>query len=405
MRKLNFQQKITQKKAIIALIVVFICAFASGVLTGQSLLPRQAIFDGIFFLPTNNFDQTLFLKVWDSIKGSYIQKDISDQDLFYGSLKGMVSGLEDPYSVFLDPELAKKFLSEMSGDFEGVGIEIGIKNNRLTIIAPLPNTPAARAGLRPGDKIYAVDEKDTNGMSLDEVATLIRGKKGTPVILTIFREEEKESRDIEVVRAKITIRTVSWELLEDEKSKIAHIKLSHFSNNTENDFKKISQVVLRSNPDGIILDLRSNPGGYLDTSVDIAGYWLGEKVVVVSKDRQESEKQYHSNGQSEFQEIPTIVLINQGSASASEILAGALQDYHQATILGEKSFGKGSVQELERFFDGSALKLTIAYWYTPEGRSIDEHGIDPDIEVEMTAEDYDQDRDPQLDKALEILRK
>ena len=394
-------KSIVMKKVIIIAVIVFIFGFAGGIFTNQHFFLEKTA-SGWQLLPktkeTINFD--LFWRVWSLSKERYVKQPVSDKDLFYGALKGIVFGLKDPYSVFLDPDLANKFSEEMAGNFDGIGIEIGIKDNRLTVIAPLPDTPAARAGLRSGDKIYAIDNKDTSNMSTDEAASLIRGQKGTKVVLTIWRKGEAKTRDVELIRDTINVKTVSWEL---KGNNIAYIKLSHFSDNTLQDFQNIARVVLNANPKGLILDLRNNPGGYLDTAVDIAGYWLGNEKIVSARDAKNYEKEYFASGRAEFKNIPAVVLTNQGSASASEILAGALQDYKQATILGEKTFGKGSVQELESFSDGSALKLTIAYWYTPLGRSINEEGITPDVEVKMTDEDYNLERDPQLDQALEIL--
>ncbi len=395
---------VSQKKAIVLLIIIFIIAFITGVIIGQDFILTKIISPWQFtpapetFDPNLNYD--LFWRVWSVAKEKYVTQPVSDQDLFYGSLRGLVAGLKDPYSVFLEPELAKKFLEDMSGSFEGVGIEIGIKDGRLTVIAPLPDTPAFRAGLRSGDKIFGIDGKDTSGMSLDEVVHLIRGPRGTPVVLTIWHKGETKTKEVEIIRDVIDIKTVSWELL---GNKIAHLKILHFSEDTWTDFQSIARVILRASPNGLILDLRNNPGGYLDASVNIAGYWLDRETVVVSRDAQEQEKEYRTRGRGDFNHIPTIVLINQGSASASEILAGALQDYKQATVLGEKTFGKGSVQELESFSDGSALKLTVAHWYTPLGRSIHDQGIIPDIEIELTEEDYLAERDPQLSRALDIL--
>ena len=386
------------------MLVIFLIAFITGAIIGQNFFPSKVI-SPLNFPPLSedqevDFNSDLFWRVWSVIKQRYIDQPVSDEDLFYGSLRGLTSGVKDPYSVFLEPELAKKFLEDMSGSFEGVGMEIGIKDGRLTIIAPLPDTPAFRAGLRSGDKIFAVDDEDTSGMSLDEAVHLIRGPKGTSVVLTIWHQGETRTKEVEVIRDVIDIETVFWEL---KGNKIAYLKISHFSEDTWIDFKNAAQKILIADPNGLILDLRNNPGGYLDTSVNMAGYWVGRETVVVSKDAKGKEKEYESRGREDFVHLPTIVLVNQGSASASEILAGALQDYGLATVLGEQTFGKGSVQELESFSDGSALKLTVAYWYTPLGRSINEQGIIPDMEVELTEEDYLANRDPQLDKALLIL--
>jgi len=399
---------ISQKKAIFLLIIIFVVAFVGGIVTGNHFVylklgkwkAPQPIFQSAS--PDANLDYDLFWQVWSILKERYVEQPVTDKNLFYGSLKGLVSGLDDPYSNFLDPETAKKFLDEMSGNFEGIGIEIGIKDNRLTVIAPLPDTPAFRAGMRTGDKIYAIDDKETSGMALDEAANLIRGKKGTKVKLLIWRAGDSTAQNLELTRDVISIKTVSWQLVGNN---IALLKVSHFDQDTWNDFQNIAQVILKANPKGLILDLRNNPGGYLDTSVDIAGYWVGKDIVVTAKDAKGEVTEYRANGRGELKNLPIIVLVNGGSASASEILAGALQDYKLATLLGEKTFGKGSVQELENFADGSALKLTVAHWYTPLGRSINKEGITPDIKVELTEEDYKLNRDPQLQKAIEILEK
>ena len=399
-------ETVSKKQAIILIFAFSFLSFLIGAfLNGNFVVSREMITSRQSTdIIDEQFDVSLFKKVWDTVKEDYVAQPISDEDLFYGSLEGLVKGLKDPYSIFLKPELAKRFLDDVSGSFEGVGIEIGIKENRLTIIAPLDYTPAFRAGLRSGDKIYEIDGKDTLGMGLDEVVHLIRGEKGTEVILTILRKPERNTKDVTIVRDTIDIKSVSWGL-KGEDEKIAYIKITHFSDDTWSDFQSIAQVALASNPHGLILDLRNNPGGYMDTAVNIAGYWLGKNIVVVARDADDKEREYKSSGPQYFDNLPTIVLVNKGSASASEILAGAMQDYQKATVLGGQTFGKGSVQELKNLADGSALKLTIANWYTPLGRSFNEGGITPDIEVERTEEDYTEDRDPQLIRALEILSK
>jgi len=398
----------SKKRSTFFLAVIIVLVFLAGFLIGQGYLFKNSSFvsPGADFLLKKmgwtNLDYNLFQQVWDLAKTQYVKQPVSDQDLFYGALKGMIAGLKDPYSTFLDPELSKKFQDEMAGSFEGVGMEIGIKNNYLTVIAPLPNTPASRAGLRAGDKIYAIDKAETTNMSLEQAVSLIRGPKGTKVVLTIFREGWGKPREMEVIRDVINIITVSWEIKKDQ---IAYLKLSHFNETTASEFKKAAAEILKKNPRGLILDLRNNPGGYLDSAVEIAGYWLKNDLAVISRDAQAKETEYRPDGQGELSKLPTVVLINGGSASGSEILAGALQDWQKATLVGEKTFGKGSVQNLTPLSDGSALKITIAYWLTPKRRMINEIGIAPDIEIKLTEEDYNQNRDPQLDKAMELLNK
>lgn len=350
-------------------------------------------------------DFNLFWDVWQTVEEDYIDKDVPPAQMFYGSLAGIVASLKDPHSVFFDPETTKKFTEELSGSFEGIGAEIGIKNNRLTIIAPLPDTPAEQAGLRAGDKVFAIDNLDTTNISLDYAVSLIRGEKGTDVTLTISRDGLEELQDIIITRGTIDIVTVKWENKTVNNKKIAYIKISHFNSDTDVLFDQAVDWVLRENPDGIILDLRNNPGGFLNTAIKVASEWIEREVVVIEKFSENRDKKYHSRWRPRLAVYPTVVLTNRGSASGSEIVAGALQDYGLATLVGEQTFGKGSVQELKELKDGSAIKLTVAKWLTPKGREIDKEGISPDVEVELTHDDYNNDRDPQLDKALEILGK
>ncbi|MBL7054020.1 S41 family peptidase [Patescibacteria group bacterium] len=401
---------IKNKKFILYISLVFFFSFTVGFLIGIDVSPNKIISKSNFLPVPKNIDPDinydLFRQLWMAVKDDYVDQPVTDKDLFYGSLEGLVQGLDDPYSIFLNPDLAKKFMDDMSGSFEGIGIEIGMRDDRLTVIAPLTGTPAFRAGLLAGDKIYAIDTKSTFGMGLDEAVHLIRGIKGTPVILTVLHKNKNFTEDVEIIRDVIEITSVSWEMKEfpDSNKKIAYIKVSHFSEDTWQAFIDICSVVLRASPDALLLDLRNNPGGYLDTAVDMAGYWVDNDVITFSTDANKYKKEYKSNGPGDFKDIPTVILVNQGSASASEILAGALQDYNQATIIGEQTFGKGSVQELHSFSDGSALKLTVAYWYTPLGRSINENGISPDIDIKITVEDLENKIDLQMDTAIEILK-
>jgi carboxyl-terminal processing protease len=352
-------------------------------------------------LTAKNLDADLFRQVWNITKSYYVKQPVSDENLFYGSLEGMVGALKDPYSTFFDPDTAKKFNTEITGKFEGIGIEIGIKNNQLLVIAPLPNTPAVKAGLKAGDKILTIDGHDTSGMSVDQAANLIRGKKGTKVTLAIWREGWEKSKDVSIIRDRIEVPTIKWEM---KKSDIAYLNISHFNSETLSDLSKAVREILKKNPQKIILDLRNDPGGYLDVAVDSAGLWLPNQLITYSKDAKGEVKNFSANGQGEFSKLKTVVLVNRGSASGAEILAGALQDYQKATLVGEKTFGKGSIQELIDLAGGSAVKITTAYWYTPKGRQINDTGIEPDIKIESTNEDYNQNRDPQLDKAIELLK-
>lgn len=356
-----------------------------------------------------------FWDVWEYVKENYVQSDLTDTQLFYGALEGLVSSLDDPYSVFFDPEITNEFEQELSGSFEGIGAEIGIRDNQLTIIAPLANTPAARSGLRAGDSVIMIDGEETFGLSLDRAVSKIRGEKGSEVILTVYTEGDDDTHDVSIIRDTINIDSVrvsknsnggsiDEDTIELEEGDIAYVELLYFNENTLADWNRTVQEILQLNPKGFVLDLRNNPGGFLDTAIEISGEWVNGNTVVKEKLRNGIEIAHNADRRPRLEGIPTVVLVNGGSASASEIVAGALQDYEAATIVGETTFGKGSVQDLRRFRDGSSVKLTIAEWLTPLGRNINEQGIEPDEVIELTRENFDNDEDPQLDRAFEILR-
>lgn len=352
-------------------------------------------------------DFSLYWKIWEYVHNNYLDKNLSDTKIFYGSLAGLVAGLDDPYSVFMDPSTTEKFNQELQGEFDGIGAEIGVKDNRIVVIAPLPNTPAEKAGLKPGDRILGIDNVDTTGMAVDYAVSLIRGLKGSKVKLIIQPSGLSEPKEVAIVRDRIVIQLIKSELkdLPDGRGKVAYIRLVHFSADADNLFKETWQRLAAAGPKGLIFDLRSNPGGYLDQAIAISSHWIDQGVVVKEKGASIDQKDYESTGEGDLKEIPTVILVNQGSASASEIVTGALQDYGLATVVGEQTFGKGSVQNLEDFADGSSVKLTIAKWYTPKDRSIDKNGLKPDIEVKITPEDIAKNLDPQLDKALQLLAK
>ncbi|MFA5207801.1 MAG: S41 family peptidase [Candidatus Paceibacterota bacterium] len=363
-----------------------------------------------YYKAAYSFDQidfSLLKKVWDQVSTDYVDPSKIDKTkMTYGAIAGMVEAIGDPYTEFFNPEEAKKLEEDLAGSFEGIGLQIGVKDDQIIAISPIKGTPAEKAGLRPGDLILAVDKTPTTGLSVDEVVNIIRGPKDTKVTLTISREETG-TKDIEITRAIIKVPSMDYEIKEIANGKkIAHITLYQFSDSASQDFKNSAIEILNNNVSGIILDVRSNPGGLVNQATAIAGWFLERgQLIVIEKDKNGEQVELKSNGPSNFASLPVVVLINDGSASASEILAGALKDDRQIPIIGTKSFGKGTVQQITSLDDGSSLKITTAKWYTPSGVAIQDTGIEPDIKVDLTQEDYDQNKDPQFDKAMEEIQK
>ncbi len=358
-----------------------------------------------------NVDFSLFWKVWNDLSAKYVDKSKLDtQKMVYGAIEGMVSAVGDPYTVFFEPVTSKKFQEEISGSFGGVGMEIAVKNEVLTVVAPLPDTPAARANVQAGDKVLKIDGEPTIGTSAEEAVTKIRGKVGTKVTIT-FAGSDNKVRDVILTRAIIKVPTVVWKMIDQGGKHIAYVQVFEFNQNVDDAFEKASQEILKSNADSIIIDLRNNPGGLLDSAINLAGYMLEKGQPVVSEVFGDGEKNnFTTSGKAALLKYPTVFLVNGGSASASEILAGAVHDVRKIRLIGEKTFGKGSVQELENLPNGASLKVTIAKWYTPAGINISAKGIEPDIKVELTEDQKkniifgDPSKDPQLQKALDTLR-
>ncbi len=354
-----------------------------------------------------DIDFGLFWTALSKLEEKFVdQNKLEDKrKLVYGAIEGMVNSLGDPYTVFLKPEESKKFEEQINGSFGGVGIEIGMRKNLLTVIAPIKNTPAQKAGILAGDIIVKINDKDASGLAIDEAVNQIRGKKGTSVKLAIQRTGLKEPKDFTLTREEIKVPSIDWKLLDGH---IAHLQLFIFNRNVDSEFEKVAKEILASKADRIILDLRNNPGGLLDSAVDIASWFLDPNETVVSERfADKTETVLKTSKIADLKKYPIVIIINKGSASASEILAGALRDDRGVKVVGETSFGKGSVQELlDLTTDGkkSTLKITIAKWFTPSGVSINDNGIKPDVEVKRTEEDVTNNKDPQLDKALEIIK-
>jgi len=346
-----------------------------------------------------------FWKTWKILNEKHIDADtIEPEDKLWSSIEGLAASLGDPYTVFFPPQEAKEFQEEISGNFEGVGMEVGVKESRITVVAPLKGTPAERSGIKPGDSILAIYGTPTFGMTIDEAVDLIRGERGTEVLLTILREGGEKTRDISITRDKIQIPTLDTDNRSDG---VFVISLYNFSANVETEFKQALSEFAVSGSNKLILDLRGNPGGYLDASVEIASYFLPSGKVIVREVGKGGEELnvFRSRGYDIVSETDTeiIVLVNQGSASASEILAGALSENGVATLLGEQTFGKGSVQEVVEITPETTLKVTIAEWLTPEGTSISDEGLEPDIVVEYEVDETNLEYDNQLERAVEIL--
>jgi len=370
---------------------------ATDVASGEST--DRVVNQNRFFNRSGDVDFDTFWDVWDLVKESYYQQPVSEQDLYYGALEGMLWALEDPYSLYFDPEDAQEFTNELDGVFYGIGAEIGKKDDTIVVIAPLAGSPAEAAGLKAGDKIWYVDDTDIYNYSVNEAVQIIRGEIGTQVVLTVSREGVDDLVEIPITRDEITVSSVEWEIREDG---IGVIEISMFNEETTDLFMQATQEMVAQGATGLIVDLRNNPGGLLTAAMNVAGFWT-KSLPIVQQRIQGDVQSYNTSGNGWLSTIPTVVLVNGGSASASEILAGALQDYGYATIIGEQTFGKGSVQEYYELPDGSAVKITVAEWLTALGRSINEVGITPDIEVEYTIEQYEAGETPQFDTAINFL--
>lgn len=396
------------------ILIIFIALFFSGIFfvfgfsVGKNQIETDVPFD--FAVVENkqgpeNVDFTLFWNVWDLVKDKYVDHDnLKAQDMIHGAIKGMLAATGDPYTTFLDPEQFADLNEELSGSFEGIGAEVGIKDGIVTIVTPLEESPAQKAGLRAGDKVVEIEGENTVDMTIDEAVKKMRGEKGTELHLKIFRldDENTQAEDVMVIRDTIHIDSVRVDFLDND---IAHLKILQFGDDTIREFNQAITDVRSRKSKGLIVDLRNNPGGILHTAVVLASKFLpNNAVVVIEEDAQKNRQNLYTTGAHPFMEMPVVVLINEGSASASEILAGTLRDNRDdVVIVGKQSFGKGSVQELIPTSTTTAAKITVAKWLTPNGEQINEKGITPDEVVEYTSDDYKNDRDPQLDRAIELM--
>jgi carboxyl-terminal processing protease len=389
-------------RKIAACLIAVLVVFSSGVAVGKgSLSPKTVDSNGKEVGLPNQLDYTSVNRVYDLIKSNYDGK-LDQIKLLDGLKTGLVEATGDPYTNYFNPKEAKEFNDELSGSFTGIGAELGTDtDNHILVISPLASYPAQQAGLQSKDIIAAVDKQPTNGMSVDSVVKKIRGPENTKVTLTIVRGSESPF-EVTITRAKITVASVESNI---DGNNIGYIKINQFGPDTTKLAQAAAQDFKAKGVKGIVLDLRGDPGGYLKSAIDVSSLWLDKgKTVVSERHGGVTQNTDYAEGNPTLKGIPTVVLIDGGSASASEITAGALHDNNAATLVGVKSFGKGSVQQVINLADGSELKVTTAHWYTPAGKNIDKQGISPDVAVDRSNDDVKAGKDPQKDKAYAILQ-
>ncbi len=390
---------------LIALMVIGAGSFYAGFKVGTEQ-PKSIEIKGIANLEPDQqvtADFKIFWQAWQLLKDQHVKgAQIKDQDFIYGAISGLAGSFKDPNTVFFPPAESKKFEEDVVGNFGGIGAEIGVKNQQLVVIAPLENSPAEKAGLKAGDAILEIDGKNTAGIDVNDAVTKIRGLIGTSITLTILRSGDAAAKKITITRATIEIPTLKTKVTPDN---IMEVQLFSFNQNAPFLFYKATLAALLGNASGMVLDLRNDPGGFLEVAVNIAGWFLEKgDIVAREKFRSGQETLFRADGNGALKNLPIVVLMNRGSASASEILAGALRDDRGIKLVGERSFGKGTVQELFSLQDNSRLKITIANWLLPKGQTIEENGLTPDVNIAFTEADAKAGKDPQLEKALEILR-
>jgi carboxyl-terminal processing protease len=411
------------RKWILTFVLIFLSGYA-GFLFGEQRLKlsyknwKQPVsFDRVQILDQakeRKGDFSQFWIVWDKLSEQYVDKTMLDSDkLIRGAISGMVAAVGDPYTVYLPPTQNKESKEDLGGAFEGVGIQLGFKEKQLAVVAALPDTPSFKAGVKSGDLIIKIQDeakkinKTTAGMTLPEAVSIIRGTKGSKVTITIVREDSPEPKEYTLTRDTIVVKSVSLTYREKNGQQVPIIQLNRFGDRTQDEWNEIINQLSGASNDqypGIVLDLRNNPGGYLEGAVYLAGEFLPAGKLVVTQQYGDGSKVEHKvtrNGR--FLKEKLVVLVNGGSASAAEILSGAIQDYKRAKVVGEKTFGKGSVQQPEDFPDGSGIHITVAKWLLPSGNWVDKNGINPDIVIEPEENPTDETRDIQLEKAIEVL--
>jgi carboxyl-terminal processing protease len=353
--------------------------------------------------PTSSTDDLFapFWQAWDIVHQEFVDP-VQDVDLMRGAISGMMDALGDPHSSYMDPDEYEQASLSLSGEYEGIGAWVDTNTEYLTIISPMPDSPAEKAGLKPGDEIIAIDGQDMTGVDGNQVIQYVLGPAGTTVHLTVRRQGEPQLLEFDVVRQAITVPSVESDMLEGG---IGYVRVYTFGDTTSEDLHRQLEALLAQNPDGLILDLRNNGGGYLDTSVQVASEFISDGPILSERFGDGSEHVYTAQDGGLATDIPLVVLVNEGTASASEIVAGAIQDTQRGTLVGTTTFGKGSVQNwIPLEGDGGAIRVTIARWFTPNGRQISGEGLEPDVSVDLTNQEVESGQDPQLDKAIEVLQ-
>lgn len=391
--------------------ILVVTVFTLGLVVGRSFQVDSSILN--IGTARRDLDLGLFWKVLSITKREYIDaEEIEDQELEYGAIKGLVGSLDDPATVFLTPEETEEFNASSQGKyFEGIGAELGYDNGQIIIVSPLEGSPAKEAGIRPGDYILKIDDYElTSDDTVYDAVAKIRGEAGTEVVLTILHRGEEESIEIAITRREITIPSMSLELVDPDEN-IAHLKVGRFTETNYEEWvrkweEKVDEI-LDTGAEKMILDLRGNPGGFFDSAIYAGDEFLDEGFVISKqRDTRGNIRDYDSTKRGRLQDIEVVVLVNAGSASASEILAGALQQAQRASVIGEETFGKGTAQRIYDLDDGSTLHLTTLRWLLPDGSLIErDNSVVPDVEVELTNDDFIQGKDPQFDKAIELLSK
>lgn len=391
--------------------ILLLGSFSGGVLVGW-VLPKSAPAPVLSVNPAPQQDATStpanlettfkpFWEAWDLVHSLYVDQPVDDLTLMRGAITGMMNALGDPHTGYMTPQDYTQANSSLQGEYEGIGAVVDITGDYLKIISPMPKSPAEKAGIKIGDLIIAVNGEDMTGVDGSVVLSKVKGPAGTQVVLTIRREGAEEPIDITVTRARIVQSSVNYKMLD---SGVAYVQLSTFGDNTTKDLRAALKDLLAQEPKGLILDLRYNGGGYLETAVEVTSQFINTGNVLLEQYGDGTITEYKAEKGGLALDIPMVVLVNEGSASASEITAGALQDSGRAKLVGVTTYGKGTVQKwLALKDDAGAVRITIARWLTPKERQINGTGLTPDVEIKRTEEDIAADRDPQLDKAVELL--